>query len=513
MYTLTLQADLRFNGPICCLVIMPTPNITEKPHKRTRSPARRDTMPGALPKAATGIPGLDQITAGGLPRGRPTLICGGAGCGKTVLAMEFLLRGATQFHEPGVFMSFEETAEDLAQNVASMGFDLNALTTRKQLVIDQVRVERSEVAETGEYDLEGLFIRLGHAIDSIGAKRVVLDTVEALFGGFTNDAVLRAELRRLFGWLKAKKVTAIITGESGTGTLTRQGLEEYVSDCVIFLDHRVSHQLTIRRLRIVKYRGSIHGTDEYPYLIGEHGVVVLPITSLGLQHEASTDRVSSGIAALDTILGAKGFFRGSSVLASGAAGCGKSSLAAHFVAAACERGERCLYVATEESPSQIGRNMRSIGLDLAPYVSKGVLQFHASRPMVHGLELHLVNLLKIVEDCQPRVVVVDSITSYLHMGASAETGSMVIRLIDFLKTHQITLFMTSLNDSGSPLEMTGIDISSLVDVWVCLRNQETNGSRRRALYVLKARGMAHSSQIHEFVLTDHGFELKNSAIG
>jgi circadian clock protein KaiC len=487
------------------------PDIKMKPHKRTRAPGRGDTVLRALPKTATGIRGLDEITGGGLPKGRPTLVCGGAGCGKTVLAMEFLVRGAMQFREPGVFLSFEETAEELAQNVASMGFDLKALMARKQLLIDYVRVERSEIEETGEYDLEGLFIRLGHAIDSIGAKRVVLDTAEALFGGFANAAVLRAELRRLFGWLKAKKVTAIITGERGAETLTRQGLEEYVSDCVVLLDHRVSNQLTIRRMRIVKYRGTVHGTDEYPYLIGEHGVVVLPITSLSLQHEASTERLSSGVAVLDTMLGAQGFFRGSTVLVSGTTGTGKSSLAAHFVAAACGRGERCLYVAAEESPSQILRDMRSIGIELAPYVASGFLQFHASRPTAHGLELHLVSVQKLVEDFRPRVVVVDSITSYLHMGVSAEVMSMVVRLVDFLKTHQITLFMTSLIEGGSPSEMTGADISSLVDAWLSLRNLETNGARVRTLSILKARGMAHSNQTHEFALTGKGVEFKRPA--
>ena len=373
-----------------------------------------------LPKSPTGIQGLDEIMGGGLPKGRPTLICGGAGCGKTLIAMEFLVRGARQFNEPGVFMAFEETAKDLTQNVASLGFDLKDLIARKKILLDFVYIERSEIEMTGEYDLEGLFIRLGQAIDSIGAKRVVLDTIESLFSGLPNPLILRAELRRLFRWLKDKGVTAIITGERGDETLTRQGLEEYVSDCVIMLDHRVVEQVTSRRLRVVKYRGSTHGTNEYPFLIDENGILVLPVTSLGLKNTASTDRLRTGIARLDTMLGGAGCYRGSSVLVSGTAGTGKSSIAAHFAEAACRRGERALYFAFEESPSQIMRNMRSIGIDLEPWVQKDLLRFHATRPTFTGLEMHLTMIHKAVNVFKPQVVIVDPLSSFVMGGNKTE---------------------------------------------------------------------------------------------
>jgi circadian clock protein KaiC len=466
-----------------------------------------------LPKAATGIEGLDEITGGGLPRGRPTLVCGSAGCGKTLLAMEFLVRGATEFGEPGVFLAFEETAEELAQNVRSLGFDLKELAEQNKLLVDFVYVERSEIEETGEYDLEGLFIRLGHAIDSIGAKRVVLDTLETLFGGLSNAAILRSELRRLFRWLKDKGVTAIITGERGDGTLTRQGLEEYVSDCVIVLDHRVTEQLSTRRLRIVKYRGTTHGTNEYPFLIDENGISVLPLTSVGLHHEASDERISTGIPRLDAMLGGAGVYRGSSILISGTAGTGKTSLAAHFADAACRRGERCLYFAFEESESQMVRNMRSIGLDLSHWLKKGLLRFHATRPTAYGLEMHLATLHKLVNDFEPRVVIVDPITTFLNAGTSAEAEAMLMRLIDFLKAQQITALFTSLTHGGSSLEQTQVGISSLVDTWLLTRDIELGGERNRGMYVLKSRGMAHSNQIREFLLTDLGVELKDVYVG
>jgi circadian clock protein KaiC len=461
-------------------------------------------------KAPTGISGLDEITGGGLPHGRPTLVCGGPGCGKTMLAMEFLVRGATEFGEPGVFMSFEETADDLVQNVSSMGFDLKALQARKKLVIDEVRVSRSEIHETGEYDLEALFIRLGHSIDSIGARRVVLDTLEALFGGFENSAVLRSELRRLFDWLKQRKVTAVITGERGEGQLTRQGLEEYVSDCVILLDHRVVDQHTIRRLRIVKYRGSVHGTDEYPFLIGEKGLSVLPITSVGLAHRASSKVLSSGIDELDRALGG-GFYASSTVLVSGLAGTGKSTFAAHFVAAACARGERSLYVALEQSPDELLRNTKGIGMSLRPCIGEGLLHFHALRPTAHGLELHLTRIHQLVEEFKPEVVVVDSITSFLGMGEKAEVSSMIVRLIDFLKMKGITLFMTSLGGDAGALDLSSANISSVVDTWVLLRNPERDGGRVRTLSIVKSRGMAHSSATHEFTISIRGVALENGS--
>ena len=474
----------------------------------TRRPANH-----SLPKALTGIQGLDEVTGGGLPRGRPTLISGTAGCGKTLLAMEFLVHGAIQYHEPGVFMAFEETVEELTQNVRSLGFDLNELIERKKLAVDFVRVERHEIEETGEYDLEGLFVRMNHALDSIGAKRVVLDTIETLFSGLSNAAILRAELRRLFRWLKDKGVTAVITAERGDRQLTRHGLEEYVSDCVILLDHRVIDQMSTRRLRIVKYRGSTHGTNEYPFLIDEGGISVVPITSLALQHEASDERISTGIDGLDTMLGGVGYFRGSSVLVSGTAGTGKTSVAAHLVHAACARGETCLYFAFEESPDQIIRNMRSIGIDLEQWIKKGLLRFHATRPTFHGLEMHLVVFHKLVQEYQPQIVIFDPISSLIQVGNRKDATAMLTRLIDFLKMQRITALMTNLTSGGEALEKTDADISSIVDTWLLLRDIELGGERNRAIHILKSRGMAHSNQVREFLLTDGGIELQDVYMG
>ena len=409
-------------------------------------------------------------------------------------------------------MAFEETVPELAQNVRSLGFDLDDLVARKKLVLDFVRVERSEIEETGDYDLEGLFVRLNHAIETIGAKRVVLDTIETLFSGLSNAAILRAELRRLFRWLKDKGVTAVITGERGDRAMTRQGLEEYVSDCVILLDHRVIDQVSTRRLRIVKYRGSPHGTNEYPFLIDEHGIGLLPITSMGLQHEVSAERVPTGVTRLDEMLGGKGYYRGSTVLISGTAGSGKSSLASHFVNAACQRGERCLYLAFEESPQQVVRNMRSIGLDLDRWVRKGLLRFHAARSTLYGLEMHLVSCHKLIHEFKPNVVVLDPIGTLSMAGTVSDTTSMLTRLMDFLKSQQITAVWTSLT-SGEEKEKTDVAISSLVDTWLLLRDMELGGERNRAIYVLKSRGMAHSNQIREFLLTDHGIELADVYLG
>ena len=467
----------------------------------------------SLPKTPTGIQGLDEITKGGLPQGRPTLVCGSAGCGKTLLAMEFLVRGATQYNEPGVFMSFEETAGELTKNVASLGFDLNRLTASKKFLIDHIRIERSEIEETGEYDLEGLFIRLGAAVDSIKAKRVVLDTIESLFAGLGNPSILRAELRRLFRWLKEKGLTTIITGEKGENTLTRHGLEEYVSDCVIILDHRVTEQLSTRRLRVLKYRGSSHGTNEFPFLIDEKGISVLPITSIGLEHPASDRRISSGIPRLDAMLEGKGYFRGSTVLVSGTAGTGKSSIAAHFVDAACRRGERCVYFAFEESRAQIIRNMRSIGLDLQPWVEKNLLHFFTERSTLFGLEAHLLMMHKVIAQVKPAVVVIDPITNFMGMGNELDVKAMLTRLIDFLKLNQTTALFTTLTSAGAGLEQSQVNISSLADTWLLLRDIELGGERNRALYILKSRGMAHSNQIREFLLTDKGVDLMDVYVG
>src|SRR5688572_2083116 len=459
-----------------------------------------------LEKISSGIYGLDEITGGGLPKGRPTLVCGNAGCGKTLMAMEFLVRGAVEHDEPGVFMSFEENEEELTMNVASLGFDLNKLSAQKKIVLDYVRIERNEIAETGEYDLEGLFVRLNHAIDSIKAKRVVLDTIEGLFAALPNHSILRSELRRLFRWLKDKGVSAIITAERGEGQLTRHGLEEYVADCVILLDHRVYDQLSTRRLRVVKYRGSVHGTNEYPFLISKDGISVLPVTSMGLDHPASNERLSSGVERLDTMLGGKGFYRGSSILVSGTAGTGKSSIAAAFVDATARRGERSLYFAFEESQNQILRNMKSIGLDLEPFVKKELLQFHACRPSPYGLEMHLLTIYDAVKKFKPRVVVMDPVTNLINVGTEIEVRSMLTRLIDFFKTEQITAFFPSLTTSGDSSQ-SEIAIASLMDVWVLLRNIESGGERNRGLYILKARGMEHSNQIREVLLSRHGIGL------
>ena len=445
--------------------------------------------------------------------GRPTLVCGEPGCGKTLMSVEFIVRGTTMFNEPGVFVAFEEKSDELALNVASLGFDLGKLQQDGLLRIDHIHIERAEIEETGEYDLEGLFIRLDHAINSIGAKRVVLDTIENLFSGLSNQAILRAELIRLFQWLKDKKVTAIVTGEKGDGLLTRQGLEEYVSDCVILLEHRVVNKISTRFLRVVKYRGSVHGTNEYPFLIDGDGISVLPVTSLLLQHDVSTERVSSGIELLDEMLGGKGFFRGSSVLVSGTAGTGKTSIAANFADRTCKRKEKCVYFAFEESPQQIIRNMKSIGVDLSAHVKKGLLEFHASRPTLFGLEMHLVSMYKIIKKFKPQAVVLDPITNLITVGSVSEVKSMLIRLIDFLQSEQITVMFTALTLNNIVNEQTDEGVSSLVDAWLLVRDIEANGERNRGMYIMKSRGMKHSNQVREFVIRDSGLELIDVFLG
>jgi circadian clock protein KaiC len=467
-----------------------------------------------LPKALTGIQGLDEITGGGLPSGRPTLVSGGAGAGKTLFSLEFLVRGATQYGEPGVFMSFEETLPDLAKNAASLGFDLSKLVADKKLFLDHVHISRNEIEETGEYDLDGLFIRIADAVKRVGARRIVLDTIEALFGELPNPGILRAEIRRLFGWLKQEGLTTVVTAERDRpDKLTRHGIEEFVSDCVIVLDHRIREEISTRRLRVVKYRGSTHGTNEYPFLIDEHGISVLPISSLGLDHAAPGIRISTGLDRLDGMMGGKGFFRGSSILMSGTSGTGKTSVAAHFVDAACRRGERCLYFAFEESPKQIIRNMRSIGIDLEPWVRKGLLEFHAARPTYGGIEEVLLVTHKHISSFKPSVVVVDPITNLLMVSTLNEVRSMLTRLVDFLKTQEITAIFTSLTTAGGSLEASEADVSSLMDTWLLLKAIEVGGERNRALYVLKSRGMEHSNQIREFVLTNDGLRLLDVYLG
>lgn len=467
----------------------------------------------AIHKTPTGVAGLDEIINGGIPTGRATLVCGGPGCGKTVLGMEFLVHGAIKFHEPGVFMAFEETRPELDENFASMRFDLEDLCAKKKLHIEHVRVERSEIEETGAYDLEGLFIRLQTGLERIGAKRLVLDTIECLFAGFDDTNLLRAELRRLFRWLKDRGVTTIVTAESGEGKITRQGLEEYVADCVILLDHRVIDQNSIRRLRVIKYRGSMHGTSEYPFLIENEGFSVLPLSSTGLNHNATNQRVSSGIPRLDAMLSGKGFFRGSSILVSGGAGTGKSSLSAHFVDAACRRGERALIFASEQSADETIRNMRSIGLNLETWVKQDLLRFQNNRAGSCGLEKHLVRMYEATVAFSPKVIVVDPITNYGSIGNYSEVKSMLTRLIDMFKSRKITAMFTSLTTAGHEDEDSVVGVSSLMDTWVLLRNTECNGERNRTLYVLKARGIAHSNQVREFLLTNKGAQIVDVYLG
>ncbi len=481
-----------------------------------RTPARAQRKPRRTPplsKASTGIHGLDELTGGGLPRGRPTLLCGSAGCGKTLMAMEFLVRGALDSGEPGVFMAFEESDEELTTNFASLGHDLSALVANKKLSIDFVRVERSEMAQTGECDLEGLFIRLGHAIDSIGAKRVVLDTIEVLFSGLPDAALLRSELQRLFRWLKARGITAIITAERGETALTRHGLEEYVADCVILLDHRVEGQMATRRLRIVKYRGSTHSANEYPFLIDEGGISILPLTSARLEQKAGVARVSSGVPRLDAMMGGKGYYRGSTVLVSGTAGSGKTSLAAHFAAGAAERGERCLWFSFYESSSQIIRNMRSIGINLAPAVRRGTLRIEAERSTIWGLEMQLVTIHKLVNEFKPSIVIIDPASAFATLGSEADVKAMMTRLIDFFKVQGVTALITSLTGGDATLESTEVAISALMDTWLLLRDVHNGAERNRVLHLVKSRGMKHSNQVREFLLTDHGVELRDVYAG
>ncbi len=465
--------------------------------------------PHSLLKTHSGISGLDEITGGGFPQGRPTLICGSAGCGKTLFALQFLVKGITEFNEPGVFMSFEESSDDLTKNVNSLGFDLEKFKKDNLLRVDYVRIERSEIEETGEYDLEGLFIRLNHAIDSIGAKRVVLDTIESLFSGMTNTALLRSEIRRLFQWLKNKGVTAIITGERGEGTLTRHGLEEYVSDCVILLDFRVIEQIATRRLRIVKYRGSTHGTNEYPFLIDESGISVIPVTSLKLDHESSEEIISTGIRELDDLFSRGGIFKGSSTLITGTAGTAKTTLASHFAVSSCLRNEPVLFFSFEEAPSQLIRNMAAIGLDLKPFIKSGLLHIHASRPTLQGLEMHLLVLHKLMTQLKPKTVIIDPISSLITIGSSSEVRAMLVRLMDSLKINQINALLTSLTHQyKSEFNDATVDaVSSLADTWINLRNEVSKGDRIRELLVVKARGMGHHNNHKYFTMDKQGVHL------
>ena len=472
----------------------------------------RGEAPVGIEKCPTGIDGLDEITGGGLPRGRPTLVAGGPGCGKTLLGIEFIVRGILRYGEPGVIIALEERAEDLSQNVRAIGYDLEALVARGKLVVDYVQVAPFEIEENGEYDLEGLFIRLGDAIDSVGAKRVSLDTLEALFASLRNPGLVRVELRRLFQWIKDRGVSAIVTAERGEGALTRHGLEEYVSDCVILLDHRVRQHILTRVLRVVKYRGSAHGTNEFPFYIDGSGIHVLPITSAGLKHSVSSERVSTGVSRLDAMLEG-GPHRGSSILVSGSAGTGKTTLVAHMALAACSRGERVLFFAFEESPQQIVRNMESVGVRLGPHVERGLLRVVSARPTMHGLETHLAITHRMVESFDPGLVVFDPISNLADVSNEAETKSMLVRVIDFLKERGTTTVISDLTPTGGSLESTQARISSLIDTWILLRDIESSGERNRGIYVLKSRGTAHSNQIREFLITDQGIQLEDVYTG
>ncbi len=482
-----------------------------------RSATRRRVAPANAPatlrKVPTGIAGFDEVTHGGVPEGRTTLICGAAGCGKTLFGMQFLIRGALDHGEPGAFVAFEEAEEDLAKNVASLGFDVKDLERRGLLSVDHIRVERSEIEENGEYDLEGLFIRLGLALDTVKAKRLVIDTLETIFGGLTNYGLLRSELKRLFNWLKERGVTTIVTAERGDGTLTRHGLEEYVSDCVVLLDHRVNDQISTRRMRVVKYRGSTHGSNEYPFLIDRDGLTVVPITAAELEHTVSNERVSSGIPGLDEMLGGGGYYRGSTVLVSGTAGSGKSSLAAHLAHATCAAGERCLYVSYEESAAQIMRNMGTIGLGLERHVKGGLLRITSHRPTSLGLEGHLAILHKVTTEFEPQSVIIDPVGTMASAGAAYDAHLMLVRVIDFYKNRGITVLLTSLTHGGEAMEATDMAVSSLVDTWILVKSIEMNGERTRGLYILKSRGTAHSNQVREFVITRDGVRLEEPYIG
>ena len=484
---------------------MPKNNFKRKQSQET--PVRE------IQKAATGVNGLDDITHGGFPLGRSTLVFGAAGCGKTVLAMQFVYHGIRQFGEPGVFVTFEESREKLIDNMKSLGMELEPLIRQKKLYIEQINISPATFAETGEFTLDGLFVRIEAAIKRVGAKRIALDTIETLFGGLRNERILRGELKRLFTWLESAGLTAVITGERGDRTLTRHNLEEYVADCVIFLDHRVLDQISTRRLRIMKYRGTEHATDEFPFLIDHHGFTVLPVTSLKLVHKASREVISTGIDGLDAMFSLGGLFRGSSILISGTAGTGKTTMAATFASAACARGERALYFAFEESEDQLIRNMHSIGLRLEKCVRAQKLRYEAVRPTVNGLEAHLFKMQRLVDEFDPDVVIVDPITNFLSIGTTDDVKAMLMRLIDYLKSQQITTLFTSLTEGGAALEKTDIGVSSLIDTWLLLRDIEYSGERNRGIYVLKSRGSAHSNQIREFLITNHGVELVQVEVG
>lgn len=467
----------------------------------------------ALAKAPTGIPGLDAVTGGGLPRGRCSLVCGGPGTGKTLLGAQFLVHGARDLGEPGVLMTFEETQRDLEDNVASLGFDLKGLQRDGKVVIDHVVVNRAEIEQAGAFDLDGLFIRIGYAVDLVGAKRIVLDTIESLFSGLPDELAVRSEVRRLFGWIRERGLTAVITAEAGEKTLTREGLEEYVSDCVITLNQTVRDEVATRRLRIVKYRGSAHVANEIPFLIDDRGFSVVPITELRLDRPAPRQRVSTGVPGLDRLLGGRGLYRGSVALVSGTAGTGKTTLAAHFVEAACRRGERALYFSFEESPQTLERDMAAVGIDLDRWVRKGLLRFHAARTNSQGLEGHLGAMHRAMQDFKPHVVAFDPVSGFTSQGDAWQAKNMLVLLMDAIRAAGATALLTNLTVGGAALESTTSGISSTADAWILLRDAESDGERNRLIHVLKARGIAHSNQVHEFAITDEGIAIRPPYVG
>ena len=463
-----------------------------------------------LHKCPTGIKGFDEITEGGLPKNRTTLFCGSTGTGKTLLGIDFLINGAINYNEPGIFMSFEETEDELYKDVASLNLDLQGLVSQKKILLDYVLLERRDIQEKGEFNLEGLFVRLELAIDSIGAKRVVIDSIDSLFAGLADDGILRLEIKRLFRWLKEKQVTAIVTGELVQSSYTRQGMEEYISDCIILLDNRVVDQISTRRVRVIKYRGSNHGTNEYPFVIDKDGLSVIPITSAGLDHPGTNEKVSTGIPTLDKMFNGVGYTRGSTILTSGTAGTGKTSVAAAFAIESCKRGERCLFLSYEESAGQLIQNMSSIGFYFEPLMKKGLLKIVSIRPSFFGLEMHLLDLYKIIADFKPKAVVIDPLTSLIGQGNQLEIRSMLTRLIDALKSKGITGFFTSLVSSTKENDNSGeIGVSSLIDTWIVVRELEDDSGKRRVrgLYIVKSRGTKHSSDVHKLILSDDGITL------
>ncbi|WP_240236172.1 circadian clock protein KaiC [Nocardioides sp. CFH 31398] len=464
-----------------------------------------------LEKAATGIEGFDDITFGGLPRARATIVTGAAGSGKSMFGVEFLAQGARAYGEPGVLLSFEETADELVANAASIGVDLRAMADEGTLVVDSAAGDLDDLVQSGAFDLEGLLLRLAAAIDAVGARRVVLDTVETLFSTLPDETTVRREFARLLRWLKERDLTVVVTAERGQqGRLTRHGIEEYVSDCVVVLDHRVEDEVATRRMRVAKYRGSPHGTNEFPFLISGRGLVVMPLHHDELT-EVSEERVSLGIPELDTMVGG-GVFRGSTIMISGSAGTGKTSIAACAADAACRRGEKALFLSFEEPSGQVVRNMRSIGLDLQHWIDKGLLVVQHMRPAITGLEAHLASLHMILDEHPAEVVVLDAVASLSRGVASYASASAVARDIAMLRLRGATTVLTALAGTHDDPH-TDVSASSLVDAWLLVRNVENDGERNRLLMTIKNRGSFHSNQVREFLLTDDGPRLVDVFVG